>query len=178
MNEEVTHPNHYARLAIEPDSYIDANNFGFRQGNVIKYVSRFDFKDGLKDLIKARENLDRMIEKEKSKVCNKVIEEQRIEEIKNLIKENESNELYKCKLIVGNFGKLKDGFVYHKLEEFININKDRQYRPFYVGEKIVDMDEYFSGERWIICDYFGAEVTEKSASIYRTKRPLPDNAKA
>ena len=31
---------HYKNLAIQPAEYIHANNIGFFEGNVIKYVSR------------------------------------------------------------------------------------------------------------------------------------------
>jgi hypothetical protein len=56
-----THPAHYARFAIEPIDFIEANNIGFSAGNIIKYVCRHDAKDGIKDLQKARYYLDKLI---------------------------------------------------------------------------------------------------------------------
>ena len=57
----ITRPAHYARFAIEPLDFIKANNFNFLVGNVIKYVCRYDAKNGLEDLRKAREYLDHII---------------------------------------------------------------------------------------------------------------------
>ena len=42
--------------------FCQANNLDFMQGNVIKYVFRYKNKNGLEDLEKAREYIDRMIE--------------------------------------------------------------------------------------------------------------------
>lgn len=60
----ITRPAHYARFAIEPLDFIKANNFNFLVGNVIKYVCRYDAKNGLEDLRKAREYLDHIIAQE------------------------------------------------------------------------------------------------------------------
>jgi hypothetical protein len=62
MIEEGISPNHYARWAIEPITFIMRNNIPYAAGNVIKYIMRFDDKDGLKDLKKARRYIDMMIE--------------------------------------------------------------------------------------------------------------------
>ena len=45
--------NHYKRVKIQPIEYIHANNLGFAEGNVIKYVTRHKFKGGRKDIEKA-----------------------------------------------------------------------------------------------------------------------------
>ena len=52
---------HY-KIPIEPWDYIVANNIGYLEGNVIKYVSRYKSKNGLEDLKKARHYLDKLIE--------------------------------------------------------------------------------------------------------------------
>jgi hypothetical protein len=44
--------NHYKNLPIQPIEFIMANQLGFAEGNVIKYLLRD--KDGLNDLLKAR----------------------------------------------------------------------------------------------------------------------------
>ncbi len=54
-------PPHYSRWAIEPIDFIMGNNLPFWLGNVIKYGLRYDAKDGLTDLKKARWYLDRKI---------------------------------------------------------------------------------------------------------------------
>lgn len=58
---------HYAALVIEPAEYILRNDIGFCEGNVIKYVSRWRYKNGVQDLIKARRYLDLLIDNEASK---------------------------------------------------------------------------------------------------------------
>lgn len=62
-----TSPSHYTRWAIQPLDFIARNNLDFLRGNIIKYILRFDAKDGLQDLEKARTYLERLIEREKSK---------------------------------------------------------------------------------------------------------------
>ena len=56
--------NHYKELAIQPVEYIHANNIGYFEGNVIKYVSRWRSKNGIKDLEKAKHYIDLLIELE------------------------------------------------------------------------------------------------------------------
>jgi len=46
-------PEHYTRYTIEPKDYIRENGLGWHEGNVVKYISRHDKKDGLKDIRKA-----------------------------------------------------------------------------------------------------------------------------
>ena len=53
---------HYSDLAIEPIDFIIANNLGFCEGNVIKYISRWKAKNGIEDLKKARWYIDFLIE--------------------------------------------------------------------------------------------------------------------
>jgi hypothetical protein len=55
---------HYKDLAIQPVEYIHANNIGYFEGNVIKYVSRWRNKNGVKDLEKAKHYIDLLIELE------------------------------------------------------------------------------------------------------------------
>lgn len=55
---------HYKDLNIQPVEYIHANGVGYFEGNVIKYVSRWRAKNGIKDLEKARHYIDLLIELE------------------------------------------------------------------------------------------------------------------
>lgn len=43
---------HYTRQKIQPIEYIWANNLGFSEGNIVKYVTRWKYKGGIKDLKK------------------------------------------------------------------------------------------------------------------------------
>lgn len=53
---------HYREKTIQPWDYIAANDLGFFEGNVVKYVTRWKEKDGLQDLHKARHYLQKLIE--------------------------------------------------------------------------------------------------------------------
>lgn len=55
---------HYKNLKIQPIEYIHANGLQFAEGSVVKYVTRWREKGGLKDLEKARHFLDLLIELE------------------------------------------------------------------------------------------------------------------
>lgn len=61
---------HYKDRAIQPWDFIVANDIGFLAGNVIKYVVRYEHKDGLADLEKARHYLEKLIETEQERWRN------------------------------------------------------------------------------------------------------------
>jgi len=52
---------HY-QMAIGPIDYILANDLGYCEGNVIKYVSRHDRKNGKEDILKAMHYLEFILE--------------------------------------------------------------------------------------------------------------------
>lgn len=60
-------PAHYARFAIQPIDFIEANGLDFLQASVLKYLVRFPFKNGVEDLHKARDMLNRLIKREEEK---------------------------------------------------------------------------------------------------------------
>jgi hypothetical protein len=53
---------HYRDKGIQPIIYIHANNLGFCEGNVVKYVTRWREKNGIADLEKAKHYLELLIE--------------------------------------------------------------------------------------------------------------------
>lgn len=59
--------NHYKDLKIQPLEYIHANGIPFAEGCVIKYVSRWRNKGGIKDLEKAKHFIELLIELESRK---------------------------------------------------------------------------------------------------------------
>lgn len=61
INEQIG-GTHYRDKAIQPIEYILANDLGFCEGNVVKYVSRYKDKNGLEDLKKAKHYLEFLIE--------------------------------------------------------------------------------------------------------------------
>mgnify|MGYP001796379552 CR=1 FL=1 len=55
---------HYKALKIQPIEYIHANGIGFAEGCVVKYVTRWRSKGGIKDLEKAKHFIELLIELE------------------------------------------------------------------------------------------------------------------
>lgn len=78
MSDPVNHPEHYTRGGIETIDFITAKKLCYELGNVVKYVSRAQFKGCLlEDLKKARWYLDykiKKIEEEIAKAKNETIE--------------------------------------------------------------------------------------------------------
>ena len=59
---------HYQKLAIQPMQYSLLNGLDACQHTVIKYVTRFRDKGGIKDLEKAKHCIDMLIEFEMTKL--------------------------------------------------------------------------------------------------------------
>lgn len=55
---------HYKDLKIQPIEYIHANNLGYCEANVVKYISRWRSKGGLQDLEKVKHYVDLLIKLE------------------------------------------------------------------------------------------------------------------
>ncbi len=64
--DNINKPKHYTQGKIEPIDYINANNMSFNEGNIIKYVTRYKYKNGLEDLKKAKYYLDNIIDNYKT----------------------------------------------------------------------------------------------------------------
>lgn len=56
-------PKYYGN-EIDVIKFVMTNNLDFMQGNIIKYIVRYKNKNGLEDLLKAKQYLDRLIEEE------------------------------------------------------------------------------------------------------------------
>jgi hypothetical protein len=54
--------NHYKDKGIQPIVYIHANDLGFCEGNVVKYVTRHKEKNGAADIRKAIHYLELLLE--------------------------------------------------------------------------------------------------------------------
>lgn len=70
--ETVEHPKHYNK-GIEVWDYTDSWGMDFLEGNIIKYVTRYKYKNGVEDLKKAKQFIERLIEREEKE--NEGIEE-------------------------------------------------------------------------------------------------------
>ena len=62
---DAINPSHYAfdEGVIECIDYIESHAFDFVEGNIIKYVTRYQHKNGTEDLKKAKWYLDRLIKR-------------------------------------------------------------------------------------------------------------------
>jgi hypothetical protein len=62
-DDMVNHPPHYKTGGIETIDFIEAKNLGYNLGNVVKYISRADYKgDRLENLKKAQWYMNREID--------------------------------------------------------------------------------------------------------------------
>ena len=68
-----TNPSYYGfgdDAVIECVDYIESHAFDFLEGNIIKYVTRYEGKNGVEDLKKASWYLDRLIKREERKAVS------------------------------------------------------------------------------------------------------------
>lgn len=56
--------NHYKDMAIQPIEYITANKLGYREGNIVKYISRHKTKGGIEDIKKIIHYCNMILESE------------------------------------------------------------------------------------------------------------------
>lgn len=80
MEEKVNHPSHYNSSKMETiDVLLNTLTFeeykGFLKGNIIKYLCRYEHKNGIEDLEKAKWYIQRLIEDQKKKNEEKVGED-------------------------------------------------------------------------------------------------------
>ena len=59
---------HYQKLKIQPIEYIMANELGFCEGAIVKYISRWRDKGGVDDLRKIKQFCEFLIESELEKM--------------------------------------------------------------------------------------------------------------
>ena len=69
--DPVNSPKHYNQGGIEVYDFIKSNKFGYAQGNVVKYVSRYRYKGTpIQDLLKGRWYLNKLIEETTLELSN------------------------------------------------------------------------------------------------------------
>jgi len=62
MEDKINNPVHYTKWNIEPIDYITSNDMNFLEWNIIKYITRYKFKNWEEDLKKAQFYLNKLIE--------------------------------------------------------------------------------------------------------------------
>lgn len=68
--DPVNSPAHYTQGDMEVITAIEGLGLDYHQGNVLKYVARYRYKNGLEDLRKAKWYIDRLIYIEEQRVIN------------------------------------------------------------------------------------------------------------
>lgn len=63
---DAINPNYYTK-GIEVTKFILSWGMDFCEGNIIKYIVRYKYKNGLEDLYKARKYLDLLIKNKENK---------------------------------------------------------------------------------------------------------------
>lgn len=62
-NNKQVDGSHYNK-PVQPWDFIHANGMGYLAGNIVKYISRYQDKNGLVDLYKAKHYIEKLIEEE------------------------------------------------------------------------------------------------------------------
>ena len=62
MADKVEHPDHYNKGKIEVWDFIADQDLNFFEGNIVKYITRWKTKNGMEDLLKVKEYVDKYLE--------------------------------------------------------------------------------------------------------------------
>lgn len=66
---KTTGSSHYKKLKIEPIEYIEENVLHFHEGEIVKYITRWRDKGGIKDLEKVEWYVHRLMEREQARLA-------------------------------------------------------------------------------------------------------------
>jgi hypothetical protein len=61
IDDPVNSPKHYTQGNMEVITAIEGLGLDYHQGNVLKYVARYKYKNGMEDLLKAKWYIERLI---------------------------------------------------------------------------------------------------------------------
>jgi len=75
MKNDPINPKHYTRLVITPREIINQLDLSWDLANVLKYVSRYQQKNGKEDLLKAKKYIELYGEKKEYNMLSRVPEE-------------------------------------------------------------------------------------------------------
>ena len=64
----INKPSHYNQGSIEQIDFIKSQNMSYIEGNIIKYTTRYKFKNGIEDLKKAKWYLEKLIEEHENRL--------------------------------------------------------------------------------------------------------------
>jgi hypothetical protein len=77
-HDPVNHPSHYVKGGYEVIDVIEAYDLNYLEGNILKYLLRWRQKNGIEDLEKCKWYLSYLIEKEKKRLCQQALNEEKI----------------------------------------------------------------------------------------------------
>ena len=60
--DSVEKPKHYHQGGMQPWDYAILHKMGFLEGNIVKYITRYTYKNGKEDLLKARAYINKLID--------------------------------------------------------------------------------------------------------------------
>lgn len=61
IDDPVNSPAHYTQGNMEVITAIEGLGLDYHQGNILKYIARYKYKNGLEDLRKAKWYIDRLL---------------------------------------------------------------------------------------------------------------------
>ena len=64
LKDNVDKPDHYTRGSIEVIDFILDQHMDYMEGNVVKYISRYKYKNGVEDLRKAKWYIEKLIKEQ------------------------------------------------------------------------------------------------------------------
>jgi hypothetical protein len=70
IEDPVNSPAHYTQGEMEVITAIEGLGLDYHQGNVLKYVARYRYKNGIEDLRKAKWYIDRLLYIEEQRAIN------------------------------------------------------------------------------------------------------------
>jgi hypothetical protein len=70
IDDPVNSPAHYTQGEMEVITAIEGLGLDYHQGNVLKYVARYRYKNGIEDLRKAKWYIDRLLYIEEQRAIN------------------------------------------------------------------------------------------------------------
>jgi len=64
MKKDAVNPSHYKKGNIEVIDFILDQKMSYLEGNIVKYISRYKYKNGIEDLAKAKWYMNRLFGEE------------------------------------------------------------------------------------------------------------------
>lgn len=70
IDDPVNSPKHYTQGDMEVITAIEGLGLDYHQGNILKYIARYKYKNGIEDLRKAKWYIDRLLWIEEQSIIN------------------------------------------------------------------------------------------------------------